>query len=93
MDVGPNILTKNQNFKKLRHSFVDKRVPITTTLIPSCHWKTLVAFCLQKKRLANAFLTLILNYHKIVRKNKYAIQNNNNMAIQWYMMLLIHCLF
>ena len=49
---------------------VDKRVPITTTLIPSCHWKTLAAFCLQKKRLANAFLTLILNYHKIVRKNK-----------------------
>ena len=50
MDVGPNILTKNENFKKLRHGFVDKRVPITTTLISSCHWKTLGAFCLPKKK-------------------------------------------
>ena len=28
---------------------------ITTTLISSCHWKTLVPFSLQKKRPENAF--------------------------------------
>ena len=49
---------------------MDERALITTTLIPSCHWKTLVPFCLQKKRLENTFLTLIVNYHKIVQKNK-----------------------
>ena len=36
----------------------------------SCHWKILVPFCLQKKRTENAFLTLIVNYCKIVQKNK-----------------------
>ena len=70
MNVSPNILAKNQNFKKLRHSFVDERALITTTLISSCHWKTLVPFCLRKKRPENAFLTLIVNYRKIVQKNK-----------------------
>ena len=29
--------------------FSDKRAPITTTLISSCHWKTLISFCLQNK--------------------------------------------
>ena len=70
MKVSPNILAKNQNFKKLRHGFVDVRALITTTLISSCHWKTVVPFCLRKKRPENAFLTLIVNYHKIVQKNK-----------------------
>ena len=42
MNVSLNILAKNQNFKKLRHGFVDKRVLIKTTLISSCHWKTLL---------------------------------------------------
>ena len=45
-----NIFAKNQNFKKLGHGFVDKRTLITMTLISSCHWKTLVRFCLRKKR-------------------------------------------
>ena len=45
MDVSRNILAKTQNFKKLRHSFVDKRALITMTLISSCHWKSLVPFC------------------------------------------------
>ena len=49
MNVFPNILAKNQNFKKLRHWFLDERALITTTLISSCHWKTLVPFCLVKK--------------------------------------------
>ena len=70
MNVFPNILAKNSNFKKLRHGFVDERALITTTLISSCHWKTLVSFCLRKKRPENAFLTLIVNYRKIVQKSK-----------------------
>ena len=49
MNVFANILAKNQNFRKLRQDFVDERALITTTLISSCHWKTLVPFCLQKK--------------------------------------------
>ena len=69
-NISPNNLAKNQNFKKLRHSFTDERPMITTTLISSRHWKTLVPFCLQKKRLENAFLTLTVTYYKIVQKNK-----------------------
>ena len=60
MNVSPNILAKNQNFKKLRHGFLDERAVITTTLISSCHWKTLVTFYLWKKRAENEFLTLII---------------------------------
>ena len=70
MNVSPNILAKNENFKKLRHGFVDERAMNSTTLISSCHWKTLVHFYLQRKRPENAFLTLIVNYLKIVPKNK-----------------------
>ena len=51
------------------------------TLKSSCHWKTLVPFCLRKKKPANAFLTLIVNYRKIVQKNKLCIQNNSKLAI------------
>ena len=50
--------------KKLRHGFVDERALITT-LTSSCHWKTL-----KKKRPENVFLPLIVNYRKIVHKNK-----------------------
>ena len=63
MNVSPNILAKNLN---LRHTFVDERALITTTLISSYHWKTLVPFCSRKKRPENPFLTQILNYPKIV---------------------------
>ena len=57
-----NILAKNQNFKKLRHDFVDKRALITTTLISSCHLKILVPFCFRKTWTPeNAFLTRIFN--------------------------------
>ena len=41
INVSPNILAQNQNFKKLRNVFVDERELITTTLTSSCHWKTL----------------------------------------------------
>ena len=70
INVFPNILDKNQNFKKMRYGFVDKRALITTTLITSCHWKTLVPFFLRKKRSKNAFLTLTVNYCKIVQTNQ-----------------------
>ena len=62
MNVFPNILAKSQNFKKLRHGFVDERPMITTTLIYSCQCKILVPFCLRMKRPKNAFLTLAVNY-------------------------------
>ena len=54
---------------KNRHRFADERALIRIT-ISSCHWKTLVPFCLQKKRPENTFLTLIVNYCKIIQKNK-----------------------
>ena len=54
MNVSPNILA----------------VTVKPTLISYCHCKTLVPFCLQKKRPENAFLTLTVNYPKIVQKNK-----------------------
>ena len=66
MNVSPNILAKNQNFKKLRQGFVDERAMIKTTLMSYCHWKTLVLFCLRKKRPEDAHLTLTVNYRKIV---------------------------
>ena len=70
MNASPNVLGKNSNFRKLRHGFVDKIELITTILISPCYWKTLVPFCLRKKRPENAFLTRIVNYRKIVQKNK-----------------------
>ena len=71
MDVSPDILAKNLNFEKLRHFFIYEKALITTTLISSYHWKTLIPFCLRKKKLENAFLTLILNHRKIVQKKKF----------------------
>ena len=64
MYVSPNILAKKL---KLRHGSVDETALITMTIISSCHWKTLAPFCLLKKRPENAFLTLIVNYPKIVQ--------------------------
>ena len=45
INVSLNISAKTQNFKKLRHGFVDERAMIKTTLMSSCHWKTLEPFC------------------------------------------------
>ena len=70
MNVSPSILPKNLSFRKLRHCFLDERALITTTLISCCHWETLVPFYLRKKRPENSFLTLTVNYPKIVQKNK-----------------------
>ena len=55
MNVSPNILAKNWNFKKLRRGFVDKRALITTTLISCCHWKTLYLFACERKDLKRTF--------------------------------------
>ena len=55
---------------KNRHGFADERAMIKTTLMSSCHWKTLVPFSLRKKRPENALLTLTENYNKIVQKIK-----------------------
>ena len=57
MNVSPNILAKNQNFRKVRHGFVDERALITTTLISSCHWKPLYLFVCERKDLKRIFNT------------------------------------
>ena len=54
----------------LRDGFVDERALIAATLTSSCHWETLVPFFLRKKRSEKAFLTLMVNYRKMVQKNK-----------------------
>ena len=69
-NVSLNILAKNPNCKKLRQAYVDEKELITATLISYYQRKTLVPFCLQKKRPEKAFLRLIVNYRKIVQKNK-----------------------
>ena len=43
---------------------------VTTTLTSYCPWKTLVTFYLRKKIPDNAFLTLTVNYRKIVQESK-----------------------
>ena len=72
MNVFPNILTKHQNYKKLRHGFVDERALTTKTLIFSYHWKTLYLFVCERKTW-NTFLTLTVKYRKITQKNKLCI--------------------
>ena len=49
---------------------VDFRDIMSVSQISSCHWKTLILFCLRKKRPEDTFLTLIVNYCKMVQKNK-----------------------
>ena len=77
----PKYLVYKLKFQKMRHGFVDERALIITTLISSCHWKTLAPFCFLKKRPENAFLTLIVNYRKILQEKNYAIQNNSKLYI------------
>ena len=60
----------NNKILKNWDSFIDERALMTTAMISSCHWKTLVPYCLRKTRPENAFLTLAVNYRKIVQKNK-----------------------
>ena len=58
------------DFRDIMNVFPNILALITTTLMSSYHLKTLVPFCLRRKRPENAFLTLIVNYFKIVQKNK-----------------------
>ena len=70
INVSLNVLAKNQNFKKLRHCFVDERAQKTATLTSFWHWKILVPFCLRKKKPEKAFLILTLNYRKNCTEKK-----------------------
>ena len=47
---------------------------ITTTLKSSSFWKTLVHFCLLKKRPEKAFLTITVNCCNIAQKNKLSFK-------------------
>ena len=67
MNVSPNAMARNLDFKKLRHGFVDKRTVITTTLTSSCHPCT---FLLAKENTWKHILTLNSELCKIVQKNK-----------------------
>ena len=83
MNVSQKYLGLKLKFhKKLRHGCVDERALITT-LMSSCHWKDIAPFCLPKKRPENAFLTLMVKYHKNrTEKINYAIQISNKLAIK-----------
>ena len=48
--VSTKVSAQNENIKKLRKTFVHEKAMITTTLIFSCYWKSLLPFYLQKKR-------------------------------------------
>ena len=66
----PKRLGSRINFQKTETQLC-RTAMITTALISYCHWKTLVPFCLRKKRPEKAFLTLTVNYRKIVQKKLY----------------------
>ena len=57
INLSPNILAKNSNFRKLRHSFVDERALITTKIISSCHLKTLALLLAKEKTWKRVFNT------------------------------------
>ena len=75
INFSPSILAKNQNFQKRKHGFVDERALITRSLMSSRHWITFLTFCFRIKRTENAFLTLTMNYRKIVQKDKLCHPN------------------
>ena len=70
MNVSPNILAKNQNFKKLRHGFVDERAMITGK--PLYLFISLIQFLLSEsfiwklEKNASGFLqTMLIQHFKI----------------------------
>ena len=65
----PNILAKIK-FSKTETCFCRWKSNDYNKNDYSCHWKTLVPFCMRKKRPENAFLTLTVDYHKIVKKKQ-----------------------
>ena len=94
MNVSPNILAKNLNFRKLTHGLVDERALITTTSISSCHWKTLAPFCLRKKRpekrIFNINSELSQNH---TEKQIMPFKTTLNLLFKWYIMLFSYCSF
>ena len=82
MNVYPNILAKNWNFKKLRQCFVDERGLITPTLISSCYLKNFVPFCLRKKRA----------WKPIFKTNSELLQNCTEKQIMLFK-TTVNCLF
>ena len=61
--------------------------------LTSCHKKTLVPFRLRKKIPDDAFLTLTVNHHKIVQKNKLCHPKPQSIGYFVIYDLFIHCLF
>ena len=57
----------------LRHDFEDERAMIATTLISSCHWKTLVPSCLQKKRPENTFMFSFKSMYHVLHVKVYIV--------------------
>ena len=68
MDVSPNILAKNYNFKILRPGLADESTDNSDINI-LLSLENPGIFLLAKERPVNAFLTLIVNYRKIAQKN------------------------
>ena len=67
--ASQKISAQGKNFKKFRHGLVDERAMITTTLVSSCHWKTLAPISFRKRRPENASLKLTVICRKIIQKN------------------------
>ena len=57
----------------------------------SCHWKTLAPFCLQKKTPENAFLTLTVNYRRIIQKEGGGAQDAGcRESLQLFLFLMLN---
>ena len=52
----------------MRHGSVDERAMITTAVTSSCHWKSLVSFCLRKKRKSNFNINSELSQNDIEKQ-------------------------
>ena len=64
---------------------------ITTTLISSCHCKTLVPFCLQKEKTSKHIFKT--NSKLLQYLTEKQIMPSKTWAISWYIMFFSHCLF
>ena len=87
----PKYLGYKLKFQKSETPFADERATITRTWTFSCHWKIL--FCLRKKRPENAFVTLTVNYRKIVQKNNLCHSKQPSVIVIYYSVLYCTILF
>ena len=69
----------------MRQGFVDERAMITIT------GKSLYLLCLRKKGPENAFLTLTVNYCKIVQKHKLSLKITRNWLFNDICYLVMGC--